>query len=181
MGESTTRYFRDKPAMRMRGEDAGLPVPPWVHLLNDDRVWEFTEPSRHPGCSSRAPWPGQWASAKSIRAKNSPPSTRNRGDQRSFHLPEKYVPGDVFHVDSIVYEGEILFAVASRYGRPPLDVPHGGGVFSTHLVERGSPIEKALLETNARALPGFGLVRGVSHTGYIRSHSGEIYFLETSA
>ena len=106
---------------------------------------------------------------------------RALGDERSFYLLEKYVPGDVFHVDSIVYEGEILFAVASQYGRPPLDVAHGGGVFTTRLVERGSELETALLDMNSRTLPGLGLLRGVSHTEYIRAHDGEIYFLETSA
>ena len=34
---------------------------------------------------------------------------------------------------------------------------------------------------NARVLESFGLLRGVSHTEFIRSHDGELYFLETSA
>ncbi len=104
------------------------------------------------------------------------------GDQRSFYLLERYIPGDVFHVDSIVYEHEILFAVASAYGRPPMDVSHGGGIFTTRLLEHGSETEKALLDKNQRVLAGLGLLRGVSHTEYIIAHQdGRAYFLETAA
>ena len=38
MGETTTRYFRDKLSMRKKAEEAGLNVPEFVHVLNDSRV-----------------------------------------------------------------------------------------------------------------------------------------------
>ena len=41
MGETTTRHFRDKLAMRVKAQDEGLPVPAFVHVLNDDRMREF--------------------------------------------------------------------------------------------------------------------------------------------
>ena len=41
MGETTTRYFRDKLAMRMKAEEAGLAVPEFVHVLNDRRLTDF--------------------------------------------------------------------------------------------------------------------------------------------
>ena len=72
-------------------------------------------------------------------------------------------------------------AVASRYGTPPFDVSHGGGVFTTQLVERGTALERELLDLNRRVLTSLGLVRGVSHTEYIRGRDGQIVFLETSA
>lgn len=181
MGESTTRYFRDKLAMRLRAEENGIRVPPFVHLLNEDRVREFTE--RVP-----PPWvlkPRSLAGAIGIKVVRSLEELqdldRALGDERSFHLLEKFVPGDVFHVDSIVCDYSILFAVASAYGRPPMEVSHQGGIFTTRTLERGSDPERALLETNARVLPALGLRRGVSHTEFIRSEEGEIYFLETSA
>ena len=39
----------------------------------------------------------------------------------------------------------------------------------------------ALAEVNARVLGSFGLMRGVSHTEFIVSRDGELFFLETSA
>jgi biotin carboxylase len=181
MGESTTRYFRDKLAMRMRAEENDIRVPPFVHLLNDERVRTFTE-------HVPPPWvlkPRSLAGAIGIKLVHTWQELQDLdhslGDERSFHLLEKFIPGDVFHVDSIVCKKEIVFAVASAYGRPPMEVSHGGGIFTTRILERGSEIERSLLEINARVLPRLGLLRGVSHTEFIRSHDGEIYFLETSA
>jgi biotin carboxylase len=103
------------------------------------------------------------------------------GDRASSHLLEQFVPGDVCHVDSIVYEREVLVAVASQYGRPPFDVSHAGGVFTTQLIERGSADDTALQAFNREVLRTLGLVRGVSHTEFIKGHDGHLYFLETSA
>jgi hypothetical protein len=95
---------------------------------------------------------------------------------------ERYVPGDIYHVDSIVNEREVLFAVASRYGKPPLDVAHKGGIFTTATMPRGSEEERSLLALNQDVLSAMGLVRGVSHTEFIRGREdGRLYFLETSA
>jgi biotin carboxylase len=182
MGETTTRYFRDKLAMRMQAREAGIPVPQFVHALNYERLNEYME-------VVPAPWlikPRFEASAAGIQKLQQPgdlwPILEKLGDKQSYYLVERYVPGDIFHVDSIVTEKEIVFAIASKYGHPPLDVAHGGGIFTTCTVERGSAEEKALLELNSAVLAAMGLVRGVSHTEFIKAHEdGKYYFLETSA
>ncbi len=181
MGETTTRYFRDKLAMRMQAMEAGLNVPEFVHLLNDEKVRRFTE--RVP-----PPWvlkPRGMAGAIGIKVLHSldelHAADHSLGDKRSFFLVEQYIPGDVCHVDSIVYENEILFACASQYGHPPLDVSHTGGIFTTQLLERGSADSEALLAKNKRVLGAMGLLRGVSHTEFIKGADGVLYFLETSA
>ena len=181
MGETTTRYFRDKLAMRVRAQDDGLPVPAFVHVLNDDAIRAF--------CRRVAPpWflkPRHQAGAIGIRKINGEDElwavTDALGDERSSFLLEEFVPGDVFHVDSIVYERNVLAAVPSRYGTPPFDVSHSGGVFTTRLLARDSEEAAALLPLNARLLASLGLVRGVSHSEYIRGHDGRLVFLETSA
>jgi len=181
MGETTTRYFRDKLAMRMQAISAGLNVPDFVHLLNDAKVRDFT-------MRIAPPWvlkPRLMAGAIGIKIVHSTDELaaldRNLGDQRSFYLLERFITGDVCHVDSIVYENQILFAVASRYGHPPLDVSHKGGIFTTQLLERGSEEVQALLAKNQKVLGAMGLLRGVSHTEFIEGADGKLYFLETSA
>lgn len=182
MGETTTRYFRDKLAMRRQAADKGLNIPEFVHVLNHLEVNAFID--RVPG-----PWvlkPRFMAGAIGIRKVYSREELWTvvgaLGDDQSNYLLEKYVPGHIFHVDSVVSEREIVFAVASRYGRPPMDVSHEGGVFNTRLLERGTPLETRLLEKNDLVLSAMGLLRGVSHTEYIQGREdGKIYFLETSA
>ncbi len=182
MGETTTRHFRDKLAMRMQARDAGIDVPEFVHALNYQALRDYM-------ASVPAPWllkPRFEASATGIRKINSPeelwPALERLGDRQSFHLLERYVPGDIFHVDSIISEREIVFANASRYGHPPLDVAHGGGVFTTRTLAKDSEDARALFEINARVLEAMRHVRGVSHTEFIKSRSdGRFYFLETAA
>jgi biotin carboxylase len=85
-------------------------------------------------------------------------------------------------VDTIVYENEILFAIASGYGRPPMEVSHQGGIFVTRTLERDSEDAQRLLTENRRAMAALGMLRGVSHTEFIKGREdGCIYFLETSA
>lgn len=182
MGETTTRYFRDKLAMRRQAADRGLNIPEFVHALNTKRIEEFL--ARVPG-----PWvlkPRFMAGAIGIKRVYSADECwkilNSLGDDQSNYLIERYIPGHIFHVDSVVSEREVLFAVASRYGRPPMDVSHEGGVFTTRLLEHGTPLEQSLLEKNKQVLSAMGLLRGVSHTEYIQGREdGKIYFLETSA
>jgi len=181
MGETTVRYFRDKLAMRMRAEEAGIAVPDYIHVLHHGKLREFCE--RVPG-----PWvlkPRSSAGAIGIRKIASQDELWRAldevGDLQSHYLLERFVEGAVYHVDTIVYEREIRFAIASGYGRPPMEVAHGGGVFTTKILERGSAEETALLELNRRLLAALGLVRGISHSEYILGRDGRAYFLETSA
>ncbi len=181
MGETQTRFFRDKLAMRGRAAAAGLPVPPFVHVLNDDRIREFTERVRPPWILKPRLMAGTIGIRKLHDAADLWQAVNGLDDERSFFLIEQFVPGDIFHVDSIVWRGKVVRATSSRYGVPPFTVSHGGGVFTTRLIERGSTDDRALQGLNASVLAAFGLAYGVSHTEYIHAHDGRWLFLETSA
>jgi biotin carboxylase len=104
------------------------------------------------------------------------------GDQQSFYLLEQFVPGAVYHVDSVVSERGIAFAEAHAYGTPPLDTSHHGGVFTTRTLSREAEETKSLLEINRNLIEGLGLVRGVTHAEFLRSHAdGKFYFIEVAA
>lgn len=182
MGETTVRHFRDKLAMRVQARDKGLLVPDFVHVLNYDRLREFM--ARVP-----APWvlkPRSEAGAMGIKKiHNSEELWRwldQLGDQQSFFLLEQYVPGEVFHVDSIIWEREVVFTIASKYGRPPMNVAHEGGIFITRNLSRESEDSKALLALNRDVMAALNMLRGVTHAEYIKAHAdGRFYFLETAA
>ena len=104
------------------------------------------------------------------------------GDEQSFYILEKFIEGNIFHVDSIIYENEVVFAIASQYSLPPFEVAHEGRVFGSRTVKHGTQEEANLLEINNNVMKAMGLLRGVSHTEFIRSKAdGKFYFLETSA
>ena len=103
------------------------------------------------------------------------------GDARADYLLEQFIAGDVYHVDSLVFDGRVVFATPSHYGSPPMAVAHGGGIFVTRTLAGEDAHGEALKNENARLLEAFGLRRGVSHTEFIRGADGNFYFLETSA
>ena len=182
MGDTTARYFRDKLAMRMRAKEMNIPVPEFIHVLNHENINEF---------SDRVPFPliikpRLLAGAHGLKKVHNKEEMWERinqlGDEQSFFLMERFIPGNIYHVDSIIYENEVRFALASRYGKPPFEVAHAGRVFSSKTVKRGSDIEQKLLELNEKLMKAFGLLRGVSHTEFIEAEEdGKLYFLETSA
>ena len=182
MGESTARHFRDKLAMRMRARDLGVRVPEFIHILNHNELRDFMD--RVP-----APWvlkPRFQASAIGIKkietAEQFWQITEILGDKQSFNLLERFVPGDIYHVDSIVYEGNVQFTAIQKYMQPPMSVAHEGGIFASCSLERGSPEEPILRSLNDKVITQFELEQGVSHTEFIRGRDdGEFYFLETAA
>ena len=181
MGETTGRAFRDKLAMRRRARSAGIPCPDFVHVLNHEAIAEWMS-------RVSPPWvmkPRSQAAAIGIKKLQTPEevwkTAEALGDAQAEYLLEQFIPGDVFHVDSIVYNREVRFAVASRYRTPPFAVAHEGGIFATRTLAHDDPAAQALMAMNARVLQSFNLVRGASHTEFIHAADGSWHFLETSA
>ena len=65
----------------------------------------------------------------------------------------------MFHVDSIVSEKRVVFAEVHAYGNPPLEVSHGGGIFTTRTLPRASGESKALQKVNKEVIEALGLMR----------------------
>jgi hypothetical protein len=180
--ESAARLFRDKLAMRAKARELGVRIPEFVGVINYDEVRHFL--AAVPG-----PWllkPRFQASAVGIQTLHHADDVWRAidrlGDDQSFHLLERLVPGDLYHVESLVAGGRVAFTEVNRYERPPLDVYQGGGVYATRTVPRDRPEVAALRHVNERVLAGFGLGRGASHTEFMKAHAdGDLYFIETSA
>ena len=181
MGRTLTSHFRDKLVMREKASEAGFLVPEFTRVLvhKELRAWMERVP---------APWvlkPRSEASAIGIKKMHSADdvwrTVEQLGDRQSYYVLERFVPGDIFHVDAIVSEGQVVFTSVSGYGKPPMTVMHEGGVFTTRILERGSDVARSLVEMNARLMPALGMVRGVTHAEYIRAkEDGQFYFLEAA-
>ncbi len=188
MSSSCAKTFRDKFRMAEAAKTAGIVLPDFVPLINTDEVKEFME--RVP-----PPWivkPRSDVSAIGIRKVNEPDEVWNLIDEMnqraslreraSYYLLAQFIPGEVFHVDSVVNNGRVVFSGANRYGRPPLEVAHGGGAYISRTVEHRSANEKKLFEINRKLVKGLELERGAAHAEFIKSDAdGDFYFLECAA
>jgi biotin carboxylase len=188
MSSSTAKTFRDKYAMAATARDAGVTVPDFVPAINNDEIRDYLE--RVP-----PPWvlkPRSDVSAIGIRkldtadevwpaidALNQREVLRERA---SYHVLARFIPGEVFHVDSLVSDGRVVFAGVNKYGRPPLQVAHGGGAYVSQTIPHDSPEKKKLLEINRRLIKAMGMETGATHAEFIKSNAdGDFYFLEIAA
>jgi len=182
MGESLARHFRDKLAMRTQAQAGGVRVPEFTGVFNYDRLRDFM--ARVP-----PPWvlkPRSEASSMGIKKLHDSEALWRTldtlGDQQSYFVLEQFVPGDVFHVDGLVNDGEVLFQQAHQYARPPMSVYQEGGIFLTRALDRQSPEAQSLFTLNRQVQQALGMKRGATHTEFIRAHAdGQLYFLETAA
>ena len=172
MGRTTASRFRDKLAMRMQARTLGVPVPEFSGVFNDQAVADWA-------ARVTPPWvlkPRSSAAAIGIKKIDDRDGLWRAldaaGDDRAQCVLEQFVPGEVYHVDSIVWGGEVVFAVAFKYGRPPMEVSHQGGLFVTRRLPDDSEEARAVLAMNRTLQQGLGLRRGVSHTEFIRGAGG---------
>src|SRR5688572_13001546 len=188
LSSSGAKVFRDKLSMAVYSQRAGINVPEFVPLVNRDEVDEYMK--RVPG-----PWvikPRSDVSAIGIRKVSEPVEVwraidemnerENLRERASYYVLARFIPGEVFHVDSVVNDGRVVFAGTNQYGRPPMQVAHQGGAYVSRTLERGSDDEKTLLATNKKLIRALGLERGATHAEFIKSDAdGKFYFLEIAA
>jgi len=188
MNDSTAKAFRDKYRMARNAKTAKLDVPEFVPLINHDEVREFMD--RVP-----PPWiikPRSDVSAIGIRKVdhaeevfdliNEMNEREDLGQRGSYFLLAQFIHGEVFHVDSLVNQGRIVFAGVNRYGSPPLQVAHEGGAYISRTVAHGSENQKSLLAINRKLIKAQGIEQGATHAEFIKSDAdGRFFFLEIAA
>jgi len=169
--------------MRMKAAEDGIPIPEFTPLFNWKEIHEYID--RVP-----APWilkARQEAASMGLQKVRDRddlwPRLDKLGDKMSLTLMEKFLPGDLYHVDSVIHDsGQVVFAAVNKYGTPMLKLTQEGGVFTTRTIERGSADEVALQDLNKRVIKSMGLKRGVTHIEYIKAdEDGKFYFLEAAA
>ena len=181
MGQTTARYFRDKLAMRVRARDRGVPVPAFSPLFNNEALARWADAIEYP-CLIK---PRGEASATGIKKVHSSEelwtAVHGLGERRHQYLVEQFRPGDVYHVDAISADGEVVFCQVSRYLNTPFEVAHGGGIFRSVSVPYNHPDAITLRRLTEDVMHAFGMRFSASHTEFIRTQDGSFVFLETAS
>ncbi|HEV7394869.1 MAG TPA: ATP-grasp domain-containing protein [Pyrinomonadaceae bacterium] len=185
---SSATIFRDKLPMSLKAKSGGINVPDFSPLINHDDLVEFIERVPPPwivkprsdassiGMKKVEDAAGVWKAVEDLNKR------KRLTERATYYFLARFVPGEVFHVDSIVHNRKVVFASANRYGRPPMQVAHGGGAYISVTLEHGSADQKKLFEINKRLVKTLGLERGVTHAEFIKSDAdGDFYFLEIAS
>ncbi|MEK6336928.1 MAG: ATP-grasp domain-containing protein [Acidobacteriota bacterium] len=188
MNSVNAKTFRDKLSMSVKARDSGIKVPEFVPAFNQEEIREYLK--RVP-----PPWvlkPRSDVSAIGIRKMDSEDQVwplleemnqrEALRERASYYLISQFIRGEVFHADSLVENGRVVFAGVNKYGRPPLIVAHGGGAYVSQTIKYGSEDQRRLLDINRRLIRAMGMKTGATHAEFIKSEAdGEFYFLEIAA
>jgi biotin carboxylase len=182
MGITLTKRFRDKLIMRQTAHEAGIRVPAFTPVINYDALRDFMIKVPPPWVLKPRLEAGAMGNRRVANDEELWRLLDQLGDEQSFRVLEQYVPGSVYHVDAINYGGETLFASVQRYGQPPLNVSHDGGIFTTMTVDPESDEATQLRDFNIEVINALGLTDGATHAEFIKGDAdGQFYFLEIAA
>ena len=187
MSSSHALRFRDKLSMRNIASAAEITCPEFIAPFNRDAINGYLD-------HVSGPWivkPRYEVSAFGIRKCDSKTEVwqvltdldrrNNWRDHPSQFILEKFIKGNVFHVDSVVEKGKVVACGVSKYGTPPFRVTHHGGVFTSSIVSYKSKERKELEELNQQLLSAFEYDRGVSHAEFLQSDEDrKLYLLEVA-
>ena len=187
MSNSHALRFRDKLRMRNVASAAGIPCPEFIGAFNQDEINGYLENVRFPVIVK----PRTEVSAFGIRkcenaqevwdTLNELDSRHTWRDHPTQYLIERFIKGNVYHVDSVIHKGKVAAVGVSKYGTTPLNVSHHGGVFTSSIVDHGSKEKKELVKLNAALLKAFEHKAGVSHAEFLESEEdGKFYLLEVA-
>jgi hypothetical protein len=161
--------LRDKWAMRVRCEAAGIPQPAF---------WSLETFSRLPDS------PGSFVLKPRLEASS---TGIVMGDRQRLldaigqltrpddYFVEAFIQGEICHIDGFLREGELVQAITSRYVGNCLDYAGGAPLGSVQIAPQ--PQMEALLRQTLAAL---GQRQGCFHFELIEDHQGGLYFLETA-
>ena len=180
MGVTHAARFRDKLLMRIKAQESGVPVPEFSAILPHSSVEKFIQTVPAPWILKPRAESGSVKMRKLETAKEVWSTIEELGDDQSHYLIERFVPGHILHVDSIVWKGKIVFSAAHRYGKTPFSIWRDGGVFSTRSIPSSDPTYAPVHKQNEDLIKALDLEHGVTHAEFIQTEDS-LYFLEIAA
>jgi hypothetical protein len=178
---SDAAFYRDKLLMRIAARNAGLPVPGFVLVGNHAAIDEFTRAVPAPWILKPRAESGSVKMKKLHNVEELWEAVHELNDEQSHYLIEQFIPGHILHIDSLVWDSKIVFSGAHRYGRPPFNIWHEGGVFTSRTIPPKSKTYKHAVQQNKDLVAALGMKTGVTHAEFIEAEDGTIYFLEVAA
>ncbi len=100
------------------------------------------------------------------------------------YMVEEYISGKEYHIDTIIQDGQIIFASVGGYLSNCLDCVQGSGKVASIIYppkNMSTPLMKQLCELNQKAIQALGVDNTICHAEYFVTSYGDIYFGEVAA
>lgn len=182
IGWSTTRVFSDRVAGRVRAKSSGVHVPPFVRILHHIYIQRWMEATPGPWLLTPRRFNTGEGSRILEREREVWLALEELGDRAHEFFLERYIPGEMFSVDSLYWSGKAVFSAVHVAGRSIHHAGRTGPLVTWQTPNRDSGEIRALRLMDESLVHMLGMVSGVTRSEYVLSdEDNEIYFLETSA
>ncbi|MDR5859270.1 ATP-grasp domain-containing protein [Halomonas eurihalina] len=179
--------FRDKIAMKQAAQQAGIPVANFSPLENAPGLRDFVaanglpvvmKPRNGAGACNITVLQTQTQVAELIQEGVSPPL-----NIRNNWMLESYVPGQTYHVDGLVLDGEIVLSWPSIYTTPSLDyLGATGQTNASHVLSSNNPLCARLNDFTAQVLTALPTPRNTAfHAELFHTHDGQLVLCEIAS
>ncbi|MGW2056451.1 ATP-grasp domain-containing protein [Streptomyces sp. NPDC001840] len=178
MDRETATRFRDKVRMKEAVRSAGAAAVPDFAALDGVEDLEKTDWS-----TGRKVIKSRWGlAAKDLYIVESLEEARRVVgglDLSSSHYEvEEFVKGQIYHCDSVVRDGRIVFRSVGKYLADPASYTPGS-VFGTVLVGEGE-LHRRITALNAEVLAALGIQDGTTHLELFHTEADELVFCEVA-
>jgi hypothetical protein len=103
---------------------------------------------------------------------------RDMGAPTAGYEIEEFIDGGIYHVDTVVANGQPGAVSVSEYLSSPADFEAGGDFSSMALAD--GPVTRLLIAANEVALDALGPVSAVTHLEFFITRDGEVVFCEAA-
>lgn len=149
----TSKFFRDKIYMKSQVKKMGFRVPNYCFLTSDicyDDVTSYLQTN----CFIIKPIDGHGARDTYLVTTESEFKQLSLANIDAYEA-EEYVDGHLYHIDSVLHNGEVLYAVPFEYSYPCIEYK-SGKVISSFELEESNPLFVKLMKYNETLLENIG-------------------------
>jgi biotin carboxylase len=175
-GAAATLLVRDKVSMKNAVAAAGVPVPQFRAVDDADGLHGYAAEFGYPFVLK----PRRGMDSVGVSVVDSPETLATAAQQDLYdHESEQYITGELYHVDGIIFGGQVLVQRPSRYLSSCLDLALGradGGI-----VDDDPKLQARVGDLLATVLPALGIADDAFHLEFFRTPTDELVFLEIAA
>lgn len=171
-----TEILKDKIIMKSYVEQHNILTPPFIDCLNKEKIKEFLQLIGYPAILK----PKREASSRGVFKVTSEKELNTILSKIPLdqYECEKYIEGDIYHVDGVILNDNLIFIKASKYINSCLDFKNGQAVGS--VVSDNKSLNKKIFAISKKILSALNLSSGIFHLELIVKNN-DIYFLEIGA
>ena len=177
---SSAINYRDKVVMKTKAQEHGIKTPPFAKITCIQDLEEFIKEHHYPVLVK--PIDGA-ASQGIIKIENRRDliELRRQGLPQNY-MVEKFIKGDLCHVDGIIHNGELRFIAASKYLNPPMEFLDGSGFLGAYTLDPDKPLAQRLVNMTKKVLDSFDTPENtIFHAEWFHTPDHKIIFCEIAS